>query len=197
MSIDRLIEKIVKKQNPSVIGLDPKPEYIPPHILRKHITQRGETLQALAGAFYEFNRELIDVLSEIVPAVKPQSAFYEYLGPPGVEAFAETISYAKEKGLYVIADVKRGDIGSTAEAYGEAYLGSVKVGSAEIRAFDCDCVTVNPYLGSDGIRPFLDICRREDKSVLRIGKNIKPVLRRASGPDGGKRQGQRSGRQTD
>ncbi|NLO47936.1 MAG: orotidine-5'-phosphate decarboxylase [Clostridiales bacterium] len=170
MSIDNLIEKIREKQNPSVIGLDPRPDYIPPYILRKHIEHKGETLQALADAYFEFNCGLIDVLSEIVPAVKPQSAFFEYLGPPGVEAYAKTLSYAKDSGLYVIADVKRNDIGSTAEAYSEAYLGNVKIGSIEKRAFDSDSITVNAYLGSDGIRPFLEVCKRDDRSIFVLVK---------------------------
>jgi orotidine-5'-phosphate decarboxylase len=170
MSFDRLIKKIGEKQNPSVIGLDPRPEYIPPQLLKKHIAQKGETLQALADAYAEFNRGLIDALSEIVPAVKPQSAFYELLGPAGAEAFSQTIAYARQKGLYVIADVKRNDIGSTAEAYSEAYLGSVQIGGSVKRAYDCDSVTVSAYLGSDGLKPFLSVCKREDKSMFVLVK---------------------------
>lgn len=170
MSMDVLIKKILEKKNPSVIGLDPRPEYIPPEIMKKHISIKGETLEAAADAYYEFNRGLIDALCEFVPAVKPQSAFYELLGPAGVEALKKTISYARSKGLYVIADVKRNDIGSTAQAYSEAYLGFVKIGETAHRTFDCDSVTVSAYLGSDGIKPFLDVCRRENKTLFALVK---------------------------
>ena len=168
MSMDILIKKIIEKKNPSVIGLDPRPEFIPPEIMKKHISEKGETLEAAADAYFEFNRGLIDAISELVPAVKPQSAFYELLGSPGVEAFRKTIDYAKAKGLYVIADIKRNDIGSTAEAYGEAYLGAVKIGDSLHRAFDCDSVTVNAYLGSDGIKPFG--CVQERKTLFALVK---------------------------
>lgn len=170
MSMDVLIDKIIEKKNPSVIGLDPRPEYIPPHIMKKHISEKGETLEAAADAYFEFNRGLIDAIWEVVPAVKPQAAFYELLGPPGVEAFRRTAAYAKSKGLYVIGDIKRNDIGSTAQAYSEAYLGAVKIGDTLHKAFDCDSVTVSGYLGSDGIKAFLDVCKREKKTLFTLVK---------------------------
>ena len=170
MSMDRLIEKIKEKGNPSVVGLDPKPDYIPPQIMNKHIGQKGETLQAAADAYFEFNCGLIDALAHLVPAVKPQSAFYELLGPSGVDAFKKTVTYARGKGLYVIADAKRNDIGSTAEAYSEAYLGSVRIGETMHKAFDCDALTVSAYLGSDGIKPFIQVCAREDKAIFALVK---------------------------
>lgn len=170
MSMDVLIKKIIEKKNPSVIGLDPRPEYIPPHIMKKHVSEKGETLEAAADAYFDFNRGLIDALWEIVPAVKPQSAFYELLGPSGVETFRRTVAYAKSKGLYVIGDIKRNDIGSTAQAYSEAYLGAVKIGDTLYKAFDCDSVTVSAYLGSDGIKPFLDVCKREEKTLFALVK---------------------------
>lgn len=177
MSIDRLQEKIFALQNPSVFGLDILPEHIPPHILSRHIEEKGKTLKAAADACEEFGRGLIDALWDIVPAVKPQSAFYEMLGPEGALALRRTMAYAREKGLYIIGDVKRGDIGSTAAAYSAAYLGRVTVGGAELAPFDFDAVTVNPYLGSDGLRPFLEDCRAYDKAVFVLVKTSNPSSR--------------------
>lgn len=174
MSFDALQEKIITLKNPTVVGLDPMPDYVPKHLMDKHITQKGETLTAAADAYFEFNCGLIDALCDIVPAVKPQSAYYELLGFAGVETLAKTAVYAKSKGLFVIADVKRNDIGSTAEAYSEAYLGSVKIGGKEIFPFDFDAATVNGYLGTDGIKPFIETCRRRDKSVFVLVKTSNP-----------------------
>lgn len=174
MSFDILQEKILKLQNPTVVGLDPRPEFIPRHIMERCTAQKGETLEAAADAFFEFNRGLIDALYDIVPAVKPQSAFYELLGPIGVAALKKTADYAKAKGLYVIGDVKRGDIGSTAEAYSEAYLGSVKIGGIEHIPFGFDAVTVNAYLGSDGVLPFVNTCKRADKAIFVLVKTSNP-----------------------
>jgi orotidine-5'-phosphate decarboxylase len=174
MSIDILQEKIIEKQNPTVAGLDPRPEYVPEHIMKSHINAKGETLAAVADAYYEFNCGLIDALCGIVPAVKPQSAYYEMLGWQGEVALAKTCEYARSKGLYVIMDAKRGDIGSTAAAYSQAYLGKVQVGSREISPFACDCVTVNTYLGSDGIDPFIQDCKKYDKSIFALVKTSNP-----------------------
>ncbi len=180
MSFDSLQDKILALKNPTVTGLDPRPDYIPPDIVTRCIREHGETLTALADAYFEFNRGLIDALCDIVPAVKPQSACYERLGPDGVAAFQKTAAYARERGMYVIADVKRGDIGSTAEDYAEGYLGDVTVGGAVLRPFDVDAVTVHAYLGADGITPFLNVCRREDKAIF--------VLVKTSNPSGGQYQ---------
>jgi len=172
--MDRLQKLIIEKKNPTVVGLDPRPEYVPPQILAEQIATHGETLEAAAEAFYLFNRGLIDALCDIVPAVKPQSAYYEMLGPAGVLALYKTVNYAKSKGMYVILDGKRNDIGSTAEAYAEAYLGRVTVGNAKLPAFDADSLTVNAYLGSDGILPFLEMCKQFDKSIFALVKTSNP-----------------------
>jgi len=172
--MDRLQQLIIQKKNPTIVGLDPRPEYVPPQILAAHIAAKGETLEAAADAFYAFNCGLIDALCDIVPAVKPQSAYYEMLGPAGVAALYKTVSYAKSKDMYVILDGKRNDIGSTAEAYAEAYLGRVTVGSTELPAFDADSLTVNAYLGSDGILPFIETCKRFDKSIFALVKTSNP-----------------------
>ena len=174
MSFDRLQEKIDTMKNPTVVGLDPAIEHIPPQILEKHIKEKGETLEAAASAVYEFNTELIDAIYDIVPAVKPQSAYYEALVPEGVRALKITCDYARSKGMYVICDVKRNDIGSTAEAYSAAYLGAVKVGSTEIRPFDADALTVNAYLGSDGVKPFIETAVKYDKAIFALVKTSNP-----------------------
>jgi orotidine-5'-phosphate decarboxylase len=174
MSFDILQEKILAFENPTVVGLDPLPDYIPAHIMDRHIAEKGETLEAAADAYAAYNRALIDALCDIVPAVKPQSAYYEMLGPAGVRALKETADYAKSRGMYVIGDVKRGDIGSTAEAYSAAYLGSITIGGRALAPFDFDAVTVNGYLGSDGIRPFLDTCKARDKAFFVLVKTSNP-----------------------
>lgn len=170
MSFDRLQEKIDKLQNPAVVGLDPALEHIPPQIMEKHIASMGETFEAAAAAVYEFNAGLIDALCDIVPAVKPQSAYYEALGPEGSRVLKATFDYAKSKGMYVICDGKRNDIGSTAEAYSAAYLGTVMVGGVELRPYDVDALTVNAYLGSDGLKPFIDAAVKHDKAVFALVK---------------------------
>jgi len=172
--MDRLQKRIIELKNPTVVGLDPRPEYVPPQILAEHIAEKGETLEAAADAFYAFNCGLIDALADLVPAVKPQSAYYEMLGPAGVMALYKTVVYAKSKGLYVILDGKRNDIGPSAEAYAEAYLGRVTVGKAELSAFDADSLTINAYLGSDGVSPFLNACKRFDKSIFALVKTSNP-----------------------
>jgi len=174
MSIDRLQKLILQKKNPTVVGLDPRPEYLPPTLLAEYVKPGAETLQNVADAFYAFNCGLIDALHEVVPAVKPQSAYYELLGPAGVSALYQTVQYAKSKGMYVILDGKRNDIGSTAEAYSDAYLGRIKVGEKELAPFDADSLTVNAYLGSDGILPFVENCKRFDKSIFALVKTSNP-----------------------
>jgi len=156
MSIDRLIEKIKEKENPSVAGLDPKLKYVPEYIRQEAFSRHGKNLSGAAEAIWQFNKCLIDELYDIVPAIKPQSAYYELYGWQGVRTLERTIEYAKRRGLYVIADVKRNDIGTTAQAYAQAYLGETELdeGISE-KAFDADSVTVNGYLGSDGVAPFL------------------------------------------
>lgn len=174
MSFDILQDKIKEKKNPTVAGLDARVEYIPPHILKKYTSQYGETLQAAALAVEEFDCSLIDALCDVVPAVKPQSAYFEMLGWRGMETLEEVITHAKGKGLYVIADIKRGDIGSTASAYAEGWLSGVKIGEETFKTFDADCVTLNGYMGSDSINPFLKAAQGEDKCVFVLVKTSNP-----------------------
>ena len=174
MSFDVLQEKIIALKNPTVAGLDPKPEYVPEHIRRESYGRYGETLEGAADAVLQFNKGLIDALCDIVPAVKPQAAFYELLGWEGVKVLKETIDYAKEKGMYVITDAKRGDIGSTMEAYAEGHLGHTLVDGVELRAFDGDSLTVNAYFGTDCVKPLLEVCRRDGKTVFVLVKTSNP-----------------------
>lgn len=161
-------------KNPTVAGLDARVEYVPPHILKKYTDQHGETLQAAAQSVLEFDKGLIDALADVVPAVKPQSAYFEALGWRGMQALEEVITYAKSKDLFVIADVKRGDIGTTAAAYSEAWLGSTQVGGTACPVFDADCVTLNGYMGSDAIKPFLKDCTDRGKCAFVLAKTSNP-----------------------
>ncbi len=172
--INKLITNIRKTNAPIVVGLDPMLSYIPEHIQKKAFAEYGETLEGAAEAIWQFNKEIIDKTYDIIPAVKPQIAMYEQFGIPGLEAFSRTVKYAKEKNLVVIGDVKRGDIGSTSAAYAVAHLGRVNVGSMTYSAFDEDFATVNPYLGSDGIKPFIDVCREEKKGIFILVKTSNP-----------------------
>lgn len=174
MSIDLLVKKIKEKQNPSVAGLDPVLSYVPQYLREKAYKEYGQNLKGACEAIWEFNKGLIDALYDVVPAVKPQSAFYEMYGLNGEEVLHRTIEYAKEKGLYIILDVKRNDIGSTAEAYSKAYLGSVDIDGVNVEPCPVDCVTVNPYLGTDGIKPFVDDCKALDKAIFALVKTSNP-----------------------
>ena len=174
MSFDVLQDKIRAMKNPTVAGLDARIEYVPEHLRRAAFEEHGVGLKGAAEAIWQFNRGLIDVLCDIVPAVKPQAAYYENLGWQGMEVLERTIKYAKEKGLFVIADIKRGDIGSTAQAYSDGWLGKTQVGDKLLPAFDVDCVTVNGYMGSDAINPFLETCRAEDKCIFTLVKTSNP-----------------------
>ncbi|MDR1117358.1 MAG: orotidine-5'-phosphate decarboxylase [Oscillospiraceae bacterium] len=169
MSIDRLTEKIREKKNPTVAGLDARIEYVPEFIQRKNAELYGKTLKAAAESVYEFNAGLIDALCEVVPAVKPQSAYYELLGPDGAMTLKRTIAYAREKGLYVITDGKRNDIGETASAYADAYFGGVSFMGESFEPYSSDGLTVNAYLGSDGIKPFVKYCE-DGKSIFVLVK---------------------------
>ena len=170
MSFDRLIEKIIEMKNPTVVGLDPKLEYVPEYIRNKYIQENGETLSAAAKAVLEFNKAIIDEICDIVPAIKPQAAYYEMYGYYGVQTLCETISYAKSKGMFVITDGKRNDIGATMEAYTTAHLGTVTIGENVIEPFSADALTVNGYLGTDGIEPLLKVCREKDKGIYVLVK---------------------------
>ncbi len=172
--IDRLIDKIKKTGAPIVVGLDPMMKFVPEHIKKLAFEKEGETLEGAAEAVWLFNKEIIDKTYDLIPAVKPQIAMYEQFGITGLLAFKKTVDYCKEKDLVVIGDVKRGDIGSTSEAYAAAHLGKVKVGDGSYAGFDEDFATVNPYLGSDGIQPFINVCSEEKKGIFILVKTSNP-----------------------
>lgn len=182
MSLDRLIDNIKAKNNPTVAGLDPKLSYLPNYIKEKAYQAHGKTLDGAAAAILEYNKGLIDALYDIVPAVKPQCAYYEMYGWQGMKTLAQTIEYAKEKGMYVIEDGKRNDIGTTMEAYAAAHLGETQVEDAVWAAFGADALTVNGYLGSDGIHPVVKVCKAMDKGMF--------VLVKTSNPSSGELQNQ-------
>lgn len=170
MSFNQLIEKIVETQNPTVVGLDPKLDYVPEFIKAKYFREYGETLKGASKAILEFNKQIIDAICDVVPAIKPQAAYYEMYGYYGVKTLYKTIQYAKEKGMYVIVDGKRNDIGATMEAYTNAYLGTTEVGNSFFEAFGADALTVNGYLGTDGISPLIDACNKSDKGIFVLVK---------------------------
>ena len=172
--IKKLIDKIKKTNAPVVVGLDPMLSYVPGHIQQKAFKEYGETLKGAAEAIFQYNKGIVDAIYDIVPAVKPQIAMYEQFGVEGVAAFKRTVDYCKEKGLVVIGDVKRGDIGSTSTAYAVGHLGTVKVGSRTYVGFDEDFATVNPYLGTDGIKPFVDVCKEQDRGIFILVKTSNP-----------------------
>lgn len=172
--IEKLIAKIQKTQAPIVVGLDPMMNYIPEQIQKKAFGEFGETLEGAAEAIWQYNKAIVDAVADLVPAVKPQIAMYEQFGIEGLKAFKKTVDYCKEKDLVVIGDVKRGDIGSTSAAYAAGHLGRVQVGIKSYAAFNEDFATVNPYLGSDGIKPFIDVCREEKKGLFILVKTSNP-----------------------
>ena len=172
--INKLIANIKKTNAPIVVGLDPMLNYVPEHVQKKAFAEYGETLEGAAEAVWQFNKAIVDATYDLIPAVKPQIAMYEQFGLPGLAAFKKTVDYCKEKGLVVIGDIKRGDIGSTSAAYAVGHIGKVKVGSKTYAPFDEDFVTVNPYLGSDGVNPFLDVCKEEKKGIFVLVKTSNP-----------------------
>ena len=172
--INQLVANIKKTGAPIVVGLDPMLNYIPEQVQQKAFAEYGETLEGAAEAIWQFNKEIVDKTYDLIPAVKPQIAMYEQFGLPGLAAFKKTVDYCKEKGLVVIGDIKRGDIGSTSAAYAVGHIGKVKVGSKTYAPFDEDFVTVNPYLGSDGVNPFLDVCKEEKKGIFVLVKTSNP-----------------------
>ena len=172
--IKKLVDKIVETNAPIVVGLDPMMKYLPKHLADVAFEQYGETLEGAAEAIWQYNKGIIDNIYDIVPAVKPQIAMYEQFGIEGLKAFKKTVDYCHEKGMIVIGDVKRGDIGSTSEAYAVAHLGKVNVGSKAITPFDEDFATVNPYLGSDGINPFIKVCNEQDRGIFILVKTSNP-----------------------
>lgn len=183
--ISRLAEKIRRTGAPIAVGLDSMLSYIPEDILKKAFAERGENPEGAAEAVFRFNKEIVDAVCDLIPAVKPQIAMYEQFGLPGIEAFRKTVDYCHGKGLLVIGDVKRGDIGSTSAAYATAHLGRIEIGGNSFAAFDEDFATVNPYLGSDGVEPFIRTCRENDRGIF--------VLVKTSNPSSGEFQDQEIG----
>lgn len=172
--INKLIEKIKKTNAPVVVGLDPMLDYVPEHIKKAAYEQYGETPAGAAEAVWQFNRAIVDATYDLIPAVKPQIAMYEQFGVEGVAAFKRTVDYCHEKDLVVIGDVKRGDIGSTSAAYASGHLGAVQIGGTTYAGFDEDFATVNPYLGTDGIKPFIEVCKEHKKGIFILVKTSNP-----------------------
>lgn len=184
--IEKLVEKIKKLDAPIVVGLDPTLNFLPKHLLDKAVNEKGETLEAAADAIFEFNKKIVDAVYDLIPAVKPQIAMYEQFGIPGLMAYKQTVDYCHEKGLLVIGDAKRGDIGSTSTAYAIGHLGKVKIGSTEIAPIDTDFLTINPYMGSDSVVPFVEECKKNDKGLF--------ILVKTSNPSSGEFQDQKVGK---
>lgn len=174
MLMQRLVTKIKKTNAPIVVGLDPMMKFIPEHITKKAFAEYGETLAGAGEAIWQYNKGIIDAVCDLVPAVKPQIAMYEQFGVEGVAAYKKTIDYCREKDLVIIGDIKRGDIGSTSSAYAVGHLGKVQVGSKTYAPFNEDFATVNPYLGTDGVKPFVDVCKEADKGIIVLVKTSNP-----------------------
>lgn len=172
--INTLTEKIKKLEAPIVVGLDPTMKFVPEHIKKQAFAEYGETMKGAAEAVWLFNKGIVDAICDLVPAAKPQIAMYEQFGVEGINAFQKTVAYCKEKGLMVIGDIKRGDIGSTSDAYAVGHLGQVQVGETMCRGFDEDFATINPYLGSDGVKPFIEVCKKEKKGLFILVKTSNP-----------------------
>ena len=172
--IQQLITKIQKTKAPICVGLDPMLSYIPEHIVKKALSEYGETMKGAAEAIWQFNKEIVDHTYDLIPAVKPQIAMYEQFGVEGLIVYKRTVDYCQEKGLLVIGDVKRGDIGSTSAAYATAHLGHVQVGNQKLSGFDTEFATVNPYFGTDGVKPFVDVCNQDDKGIFVLVKTSNP-----------------------
>lgn len=172
--IDQLVKAIVEKENPTVVGLDPRLNFIPKHIKEKNFDTYGKTPDAVANAFYEFNKEIIDAVYDVVPAVKPQVAMYERLGVAGIKAYIETIEYAKAKGLIIVGDIKRSDIASTAKDYAEGHIGKVDIEGVEHEIYKEDFITLNPFLGIDSIEPYFDAVEKRNKGLFLLVKTSNP-----------------------
>ena len=172
--INKLCKKITDLHAPIVVGLDPMLEYVPEEVKKAAFAEYGETLEGAGEAIWQFNKAIVDATADLIPAVKPQIAMYEQFGIPGMIAFKKTVDYCKEKDLVVIGDIKRGDIGSTSAAYAVGHVGHVKVGNHSYAGFDEDFITVNPYLGSDGIKPFIEVCKEENKGIFVLVKTSNP-----------------------
>jgi len=183
--IEKLVSRIKKLNAPIVVGLDPTLNFVPKFLLDKAINEKGETLEAAADAIFAFNKAIVDAVYDLIPAVKPQIAMYEQFGIPGLMAYKKTLDYCHEKGILVIGDAKRGDIGSTSTAYAIGHLGKVKIGNSEIAPIDADFLTINPYMGSDSVVPFVEECKKNDKGLF--------ILVKTSNPSSGEFQDQKVG----
>ena len=183
--IEKLVRRIKKLNAPIVVGLDPTLNFVPKFLLDKAINEKGETLEAAADAIFEFNKKIVDAVYDLIPAVKPQIAMYEQFGIPGLMAYKKTLDYCHEKELLVIGDAKRGDIGSTSTAYAIGHLGKVKIGSTDVAPIDADFLTINPYMGSDSVVPFVEECKKHDKGLF--------ILVKTSNPSSGEFQDQKVG----
>ena len=172
--INKLVEKMENLSAPIVVGLDPMLDFVPKHILEKAFSEKGENIEGVAEAIWQYNKGIIDATYDLIPAVKPQIAMYEQFGIEGLQVFKKTIDYCKEKDLVVIGDIKRGDIGSTSAAYATGHLGKVTIGGKTYRGFDEDFATLNPYMGSDGVVPFIDVCKEEKKGLFILVKTSNP-----------------------
>ena len=172
--IQQLIEKIQKTKAPICVGLDPMLSYIPEHIVKKSFHEFGETLEGAADAIWQFNKEIVDHTFDLIPSVKPQIAMYEQFGLEGLAVYQKTVKYCQEKGLVVIGDIKRGDIGSTSAAYATGHIGHVQVGNNSFAGFGTEFITVNPYVGTDGVKPFVDVCNKEDRGLFILVKTSNP-----------------------
>lgn len=172
--VSKLIEKIQKTKAPICVGLDPMLSYIPEHVTKKAYEQYGETLEGAAEAIWQFNKAIVDATADLIPSVKPQIAMYEQFGIEGLKAYDKTVKYCQQKGLVVIGDVKRGDIGSTSTAYATGHIGKVQVGNTVCSGFDTEYITVNPYLGTDGVKPFVDVCNEYDRGIFVLVKTSNP-----------------------
>ena len=172
--INKLAEKIKQTGAPVVVGLDPMLSFVPEQVQQKAFSEFGETLGGAAEAIWQFNKEIVDHVADLIPAVKPQIAMYEQFGVAGLAAYEKTVSYCQSKGLLVIGDIKRGDIGSTSSAYAVGHLGRVQVGSRTYTPFHEDFATINPYLGLDSVKPFMDVCREEKKGLFVLVKTSNP-----------------------
>jgi orotidine-5'-phosphate decarboxylase len=172
--INKLVSKIKQTHAPICVGLDPMLSYIPEHLLQKSYAELGETLEGAAEAVWQYNKAIIDATWDLIPAVKPQIAMYEQFGIEGLKVFQKTVDYCQQKGLIVIGDIKRGDIGSTSGAYAAGHLGRVTIGGSTVAPFHEDFATVNPYLGSDGVKPFVDVCKEEKKGIFVLVKTSNP-----------------------
>jgi orotidine 5'-phosphate decarboxylase len=183
--IEKLVSRIKKLNAPIVVGLDPTLNFVPKFLIDKAINEKGETLEAAADAIFAFNKAIVDAVYDLIPAVKPQIAMYEQFGIPGLMAYKKTLDYCHEKGILVIGDAKRGDIGSTSTAYAIGHLGKVKIGNSEIAPIDADFLTINPYMGSDSVVPFVEECKKNDKGLF--------ILVKTSNPSSGEFQDQKVG----